>query len=181
MLLAKTAILLEWKSLFVPGKQRNWFFWATTTMIGINVAAYSVAIIMTCLRCKPIWKIWQPEVEGSCKGLSEQKSTDVATTFVNLVLDLLILLLPQPIIWKLNQTRQRKIGVSFIFSIGLLCVSFLPASQPSYLYSVANLTYEGSLCVPLAGSSPTYHLTTKAIRPAAVQSTSYGHMARAPL
>lgn len=120
MLFAKTAILLEWKNLFVPTKTRNWFFWATTTMIVINVVAYTVAIIMTCLRCKPVWKIWQPWVDGNC---SEQKSTDVATTFINLAMDVVILLLPQPIIWKLNMTRQRRIGVSLIFSMGLLCVS----------------------------------------------------------
>lgn len=120
MLLVKTAILLEWKNLFVPKKAKNWFFWATTVMIAINVIAYSVAIIMTCLRCHPISKIWQPWVIGNCSNLSSQKSMDVATTFVNLALDVSILLLPQPIIWKLNMTRQRRIGVSLVFSLGIL-------------------------------------------------------------
>lgn len=120
MLFAKTAILLEWKNLFVPKNTKSWFFWATITMIVINVVAYTVAIIMTCIRCTPVWKIWQPWVDGTC---SEQKATDVATTFINLAMDVVILLLPQPIIWKLNMTRQRRIGVSLIFSMGLLCVS----------------------------------------------------------
>lgn len=123
MLLAKTAILLEWKNVFVPNRAKNWFFWATTVMIAINVIAYSVAIIMTCLRCRPTSKIWQPWLEGNCSNLASQKRTDVATTFINLALDVVILLLPQPIIWKLNMTRQRRIGVSLVFSLGILCVS----------------------------------------------------------
>ncbi|KAK8037135.1 hypothetical protein PG991_001449, partial [Apiospora marii] len=117
MLFAKTAILLEWKSIFVPTKKRNWFFWATTAMATINILAYTIAFIMTIFRCKPVTKIWRPWLQGTC---SEQKSTDVATTFINLFLDILILLLPQPIIWKLKMTRQRRVGVSLIFSIGLL-------------------------------------------------------------
>ncbi|KAJ2998892.1 hypothetical protein NUW58_g174 [Xylaria curta] len=120
MLFAKTAILLEWKNLFVPKGTRNWFFWATMTMLVINIITYSVAIILTCLRCKPVWKRWEPWVDGYC---SDQKSTDVATTFINLALDVVILLLPQPIIWKLNMTWQRRIGVSLIFSVGLFVVT----------------------------------------------------------
>jgi hypothetical protein len=120
MLLVKTAILVEWKNLFVPKKARNWFFWATTAMIAINIIAYGVAIIMTCFRCRPAAKIWQPWLEGYCSSLSAQKSTDVATSFVNLAMDVVILLLPQPIIWKLNLTRQRRIGLTLVFSLGIL-------------------------------------------------------------
>lgn len=120
MLLVKTAILYEWKNLFVPKKIRNWFFWATTVMIAVNVIAYSVAIIMTCLRCRPTTKIWQPWLDGHCSDLSTQKSTDVATSFINLALDVVILLLPQPIIWRLNVTRQRRIGLVLVFSLGIL-------------------------------------------------------------
>ncbi|ETS76596.1 hypothetical protein PFICI_11983 [Pestalotiopsis fici W106-1] len=119
MLFAKAAILLEWRHLFVPTRTRNWFFWATTAMIVVNTVAYGVAIIMTCRRCNPPKKIWQPWVDGTCADLYSQKSTDIATSYINLVMDIVILLLPQPVIWKLKLTKQRRIGVSLVFSLGV--------------------------------------------------------------
>ncbi|KAI0484907.1 hypothetical protein GGR56DRAFT_49640 [Xylariaceae sp. FL0804] len=120
MLFAKSAILLEWKNIFVPHGTRNWFFWATMIMLGVNITTYTVAIFLTCFRCIPIWKIWQPWVDGHCFS---QKPTDVATTFNNLAVDVVVLVLPQPIIWKLNMTRSRKVGVSVVFSMGLFAVT----------------------------------------------------------
>ena len=120
MLFAKTAILLEWKNLFAPRKTSYWFFWACIAMIVVNVIAYTVAIVMTSISCIPIQKVWSPWIEGVCR---QQKSTDIATTWINLAMDVVILLLPQPIIWRLKVTRQRRIGVSLIFSMGLLYVS----------------------------------------------------------
>lgn len=134
MLLAKMAILIEWKNLFVANKQKSWFFWATATMMCINTIAYGVAIIMTCVRCRPTQKVWQPWLDGTCSAISSQKHTDVATSFVNTALDVLILLLPQPIIWKLKMTRLRRIGVSLVFSLGLLYVH-LPPAPPCYISS----------------------------------------------
>ncbi|KAJ8132104.1 hypothetical protein O1611_g1519 [Lasiodiplodia mahajangana] len=120
MVLAKTAILLEWIHIFIPGREKTWFFWTARTMIILNITAYTLAIILTAVSCIPTWKIWQPWVGGHC---FDRRTTDVLTAWVNLFIDLAIFALPQPVIWKLHMPRGRKIGVSIIFSIGLLVVA----------------------------------------------------------
>ncbi|RYP68706.1 hypothetical protein DL771_006507 [Monosporascus sp. 5C6A] len=107
------------------------------TVMVINVVAYTACIIAISLFCVPIQKLWTPWIDGTCFG---RDSSDIATAWVNLAIDTAILLLPQPIIWKLNMTRERKIGVSFIFSIGLLVV----ACAAGRIHSNMTLDYHGN-------------------------------------
>lgn len=86
-------------------------------MILVNVTAYILAIILTSVSCIPTSKAWQPWIDGHC---FDRRITDILTAWVNLLMDLVVLILPQPIIWKLNMTRNRKIGVSLVFSAGLM-------------------------------------------------------------
>lgn len=44
----------------------------------------------------------------------------MAGAAINVVLDLVILVIPQRIIWRLKMKKAKKIGVSLIFLIGIL-------------------------------------------------------------
>lgn len=66
-----------------------------------------------------LWKFW---IKGKC---IDRKARDVTNATFNLLIDIFILLLPQKIIWSLNMSKSRKLGISVVFSIGLLCVPFL--------------------------------------------------------
>lgn len=117
MLLTKTAILLEWTRIFVPKGTRNTFYWTSRILIALNGGMYLAAIIATALGCIPQNKFWYTWIEGRC---IDRKALDICTATTNLVTDLFILGLPQKVIWTLNMTRPRKIGVSFVFSAGIL-------------------------------------------------------------
>jgi hypothetical protein len=120
MLLLKTAILLEWNRIFIPGPQRNAFFWASYGMMLVNILLYVSAIIALALACIPQEKFWHFWLPGKC---IDQRKLDICTASFNLAIDLFILLLPQKTIWSLHMTRSRKLGISVIFSVGLLaCV-----------------------------------------------------------
>jgi hypothetical protein len=54
----------------------------------------------------------------------------------NLVSDIFILILPQRIIWRLNMSREKKIGIALMFAVGLMQVAFLFSS----IFSPAKLT-----------------------------------------
>ncbi|KAI0836348.1 hypothetical protein F5Y06DRAFT_273979 [Hypoxylon sp. FL0890] len=137
MLLAKTAILLEWIHIFNPGRERNWFFWGARSMILINVVSYIIAIILTSVSCVPTKKIWKPWIDGHC---FDRRTEDILTAWINLFIDLAIILLPQPVIWRLNMTRGRKIGISIIFSVGLIVV----ACATGRIHSNMILEYHGN-------------------------------------
>ncbi|KAK3374313.1 hypothetical protein B0T24DRAFT_626160 [Lasiosphaeria ovina] len=120
MLLAKNAILLEWGNIFVPAGTRNWFFWSTRVLIVANTLIYLAAILAGTFLCKPVRKSWDFFVPGTCL---DRQSVHGSVVCFNLAVDLFILVLPQKVIWSLNMTLSRKIGVSFIFSLGLMALA----------------------------------------------------------
>lgn len=108
-------------------------------MMILNILLYSSGIIAESLACIPLATIWEPWLMGKCM---DKKILDITTAYFNLVMDLFILLLPQTVIWKLQMSRNKKIGVSIIFSFGVL---YGGTTRPVTIKRVAN--YElGPLC-----------------------------------
>ncbi|KAI1744290.1 hypothetical protein F4680DRAFT_444319 [Xylaria scruposa] len=138
MFFAKTAILLEWIRIFVADRQRNAFFYAACTLIGVNLGVYGAGAIATGLACIPREKLWHPWISGRC---IDRHTLDSFTAFVNLAIDLGILLLPQKVIWKLQMSKQRKIGLSILFSVGLIAC----ASAAGRAYYTVTLDFEGDV------------------------------------
>lgn len=80
-------------------------------------------------------------MEGHCIN---KRALDLSSAYFNLVADLFILLLPQRVIWTLQMSRQRKIGVSSIFSVGILYVSLMSALPIDFFAN--NLSLRTCLC-----------------------------------
>ncbi|KAK3389679.1 hypothetical protein B0H63DRAFT_103002 [Podospora didyma] len=117
MLFAKNAILFEWSRIFVPAGTRNAFFWFTRVLIVANTMLYFAGIIAGVFMCKPIAKSWDFFIHGECL---DRRQVHGSMVCFNLAIDLFILILPQKVIWSLQMTRSRRLGVSIIFSIGLM-------------------------------------------------------------
>ena len=117
LMLAKIAVLLEWLRVFVPTGSRNAFFWACHITIWINALFYVAVMLVENLNCFPFEKIWDKTVPGRCVN---QQDAGVVASALNVASDVLILLLPHRVIWKLQMTRKLKIGVSIVFGVGLL-------------------------------------------------------------
>ncbi|RYP10038.1 hypothetical protein DL765_008237 [Monosporascus sp. GIB2] len=112
------AILLEWLRIFNPTRSRNGFFWSSQIVLWTNILFYSASAIAINLACIPRQMIWDKTmVGGHCIN---ENNLYLAGTIVNLVSDVTILILPQKIIWGLNLSLKRKIGLSFVFAIGLI-------------------------------------------------------------
>ena len=67
--------------------------------------------------CQPIAKYWRPETSGRC--LSLVTIIDLYTS-LNFITDLLIFVLPLPMIWRIQLSVQDKAGVFMIFILGSL-------------------------------------------------------------
>lgn len=121
----KAAIILEWTHIFIPRSTRNVFFWICYIMLLANTCVYFVTVTTTNLLCTPRERIWRRWVPGSCINIHAFNLT--ITTF-HLVFDILLLLVPHRVIWKLSMSTRQKIGVSVIFSVGVLYVN--PSCHP---------------------------------------------------
>ncbi|RYP53962.1 hypothetical protein DL769_010422 [Monosporascus sp. CRB-8-3] len=121
MLLMKWAILWEWIRVFVPRHSRNGFYWACQAVIAVNIVFYLTAIILTNLACTPYRRNWDKTVPGTCLDI---RVINLSTAVINLVVDVVILALPQKVIWDLQMSGRRRVGISLIFAIGIVaCVS----------------------------------------------------------
>ncbi|KAI0554028.1 hypothetical protein F4679DRAFT_393853 [Xylaria curta] len=118
MLLVESSILLEWLRIFAPTGNRL-FVLSCKILLVATILFYTAALVVFNLSCRPFKRIWDKTLEGSCTDI---KRIHLGVVIVNIVLDLVILILPQPVIWNLQMTRLRKTGVSTIFTIGVLAV-----------------------------------------------------------
>lgn len=103
--------------MFIPHGQRNWFFWVSWAMIVFQIAFGIAAVTALNLSCIPIKKKWQFWLPGRCINAHDIETVSAA---FQLISDCFVLVLPQKVIWGLQMGWKRKLGVSFIFSLGVL-------------------------------------------------------------
>jgi len=94
--------------------------------------------------------IWNKLIAGSCARVNTT-DTNLSASVFKFISDVLVLLIPQHVIWKLHMDKRKKIGVSVIFMIGLLgCAAALArlvetvrhATNPDFVYTFSAV----SLC-----------------------------------
>ena len=116
-MLLKVSIMMQWIHVFVPTGIRNAFLWTCYSMISIHILFYVALTIVELLACKPRGENRNRPFEGRCVN---EWDVFVATGVVNVFSDVLILALPQNIIWKLRISTPKKFGISLIFAVGVV-------------------------------------------------------------
>ncbi|RYP81173.1 hypothetical protein DL769_002121 [Monosporascus sp. CRB-8-3] len=121
VLLIKSAILLEWVFIFAPNKARNSFFWSSYIVLTTHGLFYVGMIILQLTACSPFERNWNVLTPGKCLDTT---GIAVAISAINLAFDLVIFILPQKVIWALQMSMKRRLGISIIFAVGVLgCVA----------------------------------------------------------
>ncbi|RYC58250.1 hypothetical protein CHU98_g7963 [Xylaria longipes] len=108
----KTAILVDWMHLFIP-TTRNVLYWILVGLIWCNGLFYFIGTIIEIFQCSP-------EDASTSKCKINLGNFTIASGIINVVSDLTILLAPHWVVWQLNMSTARKIGVSVMFLIGFL-------------------------------------------------------------
>lgn len=119
MMLLKTAILLDWRRIFLLNHTHNVFFWLSRVLMILNIGIYGAGIITVLASCQPPERLWHFWIDGKCINA---KLRDVINAIFNLAMDIFMLILPQRMIWSLQISTHRRVGISIIFSVGLLYV-----------------------------------------------------------
>ncbi|KAM0803469.1 hypothetical protein BDR22DRAFT_970763 [Usnea florida] len=139
----KLSILLQYLQIFVPLKSRNALYWTSHALIWTNFVFYLISVCLVLFGCKPIAKAWNPLItNGHC---IDTLATDTAAGAINSLSDIVILVLPQVSIWRLQMALRRKIQISALFFIGLFaCVcSIVRLAYATKLYRSTDITYYG--------------------------------------
>ena len=96
----------------------RWFRLANWVTIFI-IVGYTIGIFLSLIfACNPIAKSWDPSItEGTCINSA---SLFIATAVANIATDIILFVLPIPMVIKLQIPLLQKIGLAFIFTIGSL-------------------------------------------------------------
>ncbi|KAI2779219.1 hypothetical protein F4815DRAFT_500560 [Daldinia loculata] len=122
MFFVKFSILIQYIKIFMPIKKPRALYWTTIFIIAVNFIHYFIGRFIEIFSCYPIAKAWDPLItEGSCIDI---KALISASASISAASDIIILILPQVVIWRLNLSRKEKAGISIIFLIAIFaCVS----------------------------------------------------------
>lgn len=109
--LIKISLLLLYIRIFPV----RWFTITSWTLI-VFLIAFTVTLLgKDIFACVPVRKVWEPLIPGHCIN---SVITYYWASAVFIVTDLLVLLLPQPLVWHLQIAKWRKVGLSVLFCLG---------------------------------------------------------------
>lgn len=100
------------------------------------VSSHIVILLITTLDIRPInchWKAFQTDEDyyRHCTDYWDDDVGYISMSVFTVVLDVTILAIPLPAVWKLNMPKRQKIGVMIIFSAGLVYETFFEADGAS--------------------------------------------------
>lgn len=89
----------------------------TAVYVMIFVAAsFGIGSIMSAaLQCIPISMLWDTTVEGSCININ---TFYFANSALNIITDMIIYILPIPILWKLQLPVIQRVGLCAVLGLG---------------------------------------------------------------
>ena len=112
--LTKTSLLLLYYRIFGVVKRYRLALWISAFIV---LGYWIATTILAFLGCIPFAYNWDKNVPGRCVNLVGFFRWN---GICNLLIDFLILLLPLPMVWRLNVASRQKLELSGIFLLGLL-------------------------------------------------------------
>jgi hypothetical protein len=111
----KVALLISYLRLFKGTSHVIYrrIVWITMILI---VAGHLGCALTLILACQPMHKSWEPTVPGKCLAPGPSFT---AYAIVTIVSDIAVTIIPIPALLKLQVSRSRKVGLIFIFLLGL--------------------------------------------------------------
>jgi len=115
MAFAKISILLLYRRLFTTRTFR-----IVTVVMGGIVAAWCISsVLVTSFQCDPIAAVWNFNLQATCL---DPVVFSLAVAVTGVLTDLIVLVLPLQVVWKLHLPTRQKLTLSAIFLLGGLYV-----------------------------------------------------------
>jgi hypothetical protein len=109
----KLSVLWLYRRIFKTPLFLKWTMGVFCFVVVFGISFF--VVFMT--QCQPISYLWNPVPGGSCRDLVYQEYASVS---VNMAIDVVIFILPLPVLWNLQMTTRKKFYVTIMLSIGLV-------------------------------------------------------------
>ncbi|KAF2867546.1 hypothetical protein BDV95DRAFT_610930 [Massariosphaeria phaeospora] len=113
----KMSVLLFYRRTFPVENFKKWVWFYGA----LNIIWFLTITFVSVFQCKPVAKAWDDSLEGRCVNYLH---LFLAIQAANIALDMAILMLPIRVVWNLQISRPKKIGLIGIFALGFLSVIF---------------------------------------------------------
>ncbi|CAK1360710.1 hypothetical protein CB0940_03827 [Cercospora beticola] len=110
----KISMLLTYLRIF----QSKRFRWLVFGALGLNIAYLITFLLITMIQCRPLslaWLRWTKEYPGTCNNINAQSWAAAA---LNIVLDVIVVGLPIPMLWRMDLNIRKKLLVMLMFGVG---------------------------------------------------------------
>ncbi|RAL09234.1 uncharacterized protein BO97DRAFT_170054 [Aspergillus homomorphus CBS 101889] len=114
---ARASALFFYGRVLIQGSSN--FRYALWAVHGLNTAWYISNTLVITFICSPIQKSWNPDLPGTCINT---KVLWLGCGTPTLIIDVLILLLPVPMLWRLHMKLVRKLLLVGVFLCGYLVI-----------------------------------------------------------
>jgi hypothetical protein len=152
--LVKISILCVYLELFYC---ITWMFWAAQTTVVLVIMFFTACIIMTFTRCTPFKANWNripAEIKGSHCSMNTMKWLLIQGS-LNLAFDLILVILPLPLVWSLKISRLKKVATSAMFGLGFGII-FIVAFRFKLIFGrkMTDITHDGEIPALLGWMEP---------------------------
>ncbi|KAI4266001.1 MAG: hypothetical protein L6R38_009021 [Xanthoria sp. 2 TBL-2021] len=121
--------------------------------IGLNAVVFATIVLATCLICTPITHSFdKTSIGGHCGDL---QAFERYPAVMSLLADAVIVVLPMPMLWRLQMKLSKKIGISIVFGLGaIICILTLTRIFATAYYYTDNYTKSAALVAFITGLEP---------------------------
>ena len=121
----KVSLILQIRRIFMPHersiRKRPTSLWIIDGFLALNIIFYLALVLFQLLACRPLAHAWDPLILGTC--VPNKLVVHIISAAINTASDLIIITMPQPVIWRLTISNKRKWGLSAVFLLGGLYVN----------------------------------------------------------
>ncbi|KAI1746694.1 hypothetical protein F4782DRAFT_523668 [Xylaria castorea] len=116
MLLAKYTVLRQIELIFYKHQHKKLASKVIWCLIWANSIFYVTIFFTFLFACVPRAKIFNPNLDGRC---IDTHASVLATSVINVVSDITILIIPLVAVWQLQLRPRIKFGISIVFAVGI--------------------------------------------------------------
>lgn len=118
--LVKAALLVFYLRLDPRKITRYFIFFVLFTVAGLEIASCLIIVF----ECQPVHKFWdlKNEVPGKCMDVHDRQIFYNANGIINIIQDIIIYVLPIPMLWNLQMPKRQKMALISLFSFGSIAV-----------------------------------------------------------
>ncbi len=113
--IARSSALFFYIRIF--GVLESWYRYILWLVHAMNTAWLVVLILVFSFQCSPPDRVWKPHLPGTCL---DKQLIMLGGVISSLVIDVLVLMLPLPMLWELNMKLLRKLQITGVFVCGYL-------------------------------------------------------------